>query len=475
MSNIMKICNETMVRFSKMACALLFFVFGKSLYALTWNVARPYSDDSREISMPSFSRERENLIFEKGDKIEIYFFPKKRPYRVEWKISYNMIEVPFMEGRGETCIDRSVKVTLNGEKLSPGFYDLRVKVYMSESQWEDGLSTFGYRIDEIGFTDSFPSDFDDFWKKAKTRLYAEPLDPHEKFICEMDDNEISAYNPEKASRPEDYDPEGKVYSRIRVYKINFNVSGDRFYGWLTLPAGKGPFPGLLIVPGAGIGRRPIPAEQARHGFATLMLEVHPGLDVDMEKYPKIPEYMKYIRQGYPEKITDEYYYRMFLGCAQAVNYLKSRIEIDPGRIAVAGQSQGGMLAVVTAGLCPEVKAAVSCLTGFGYRPFYDHFAKLNSQKSNGIPEMFNPPFSPDDRRQKYLSYYDTMNFARRVKCPVIVLSCLCDRITPVTAVYASFRNLGNPASRIFFSPNTNHDFIIAFEKIAWRWLDEVLK
>ena len=94
MSNIMKICNETMVRFSKMACALLFFVFGKSLYALTWNVERPYSDDSREISMPSFSRERENLIFEKGDKIEIYFFPKKRPYRVEWKISYNMIEVP---------------------------------------------------------------------------------------------------------------------------------------------------------------------------------------------------------------------------------------------------------------------------------------------------------------------------------------------------------------------------------------------
>ncbi|HNS33080.1 MAG TPA: acetylxylan esterase, partial [bacterium] len=124
---------------------------------------------------------------------------------------------------------------------------------------------------------------------------------------------------------------------------------------------------------------------------------------------------------------------------------------------------------------PDVKAAVSCLTGFAYRPFYDKVAEINSMESSGMPEILNPPFSISNRRQKYLSYYDTMNFASRVKCPVIVLACLCDRVTPATTVYASFRSLKNTASKIFFSPNTNHDFIIAFEKIAWRWLEENLK
>ncbi|HNS32783.1 MAG TPA: hypothetical protein PKN36_07405, partial [bacterium] len=307
--------------------------FSRNIFALTWNVARPYSKDSREVNLPSFSRVRHDLIFRKGDIIEIFFYPRKRPFKVEWQLSYNMVKKSFKEGTGETCLDRSVRIVVPSEGLSPGFFDLHVRVYITDAEWEEGFSTFGYRIDEMSLTQTTPPDFQEFWKDAVSELEKEPLNPEIEFICEMNDSEISSYNVNKASRPEDYDPEGKKFDRISVYKINFNAAGQRFYGWLTVPVGKGPFPALLIVPGAGIGRQPIPAEQARHGFVTLMLQVYPGLDVDLEKYPRIPEYMKYNKQGFPEKITDEYYLRMFQGCVQAVNYLKTRTDVNSSRIA----------------------------------------------------------------------------------------------------------------------------------------------
>ena len=451
------------------------FLFCRGLSALTWNVARPYSRDDREITMPSFSRLRDNLVFMEGDKIEIFFFPRKRPARVEWKLSCSMVKASFMEGIGETCLDRSVRVVVPAGELSPGFYDLRVRAYISDEIWEEGSSTFGYRVEEMGITESMQPDFKKFWEDSMSILNEEKLDPKEEFICEMDDEEISLHNIQKASKPEDYDPEGKKAGRIKVHKINFNAAGKRFYGWLTVPEGDGPFPGLLILPGAGISRQPVPAEQARHGFVSLALQVHPGLDVDMEKYPKIPRYRMYHREGYPEDMRDEYFHDVFLGCVQAVNFLKAREDVDPSKIVVAGQSQGGMLSIITAALSPDVRAVVSSLTAFAYWPFREHIAEINSKNLSCLPVGKLPPFFRDNKRQLYLSYYDTMNFAKHVKAPVIILACLCDRVSFIPTVFATYKSLPNPASRIYFSPNTNHDYVIAFEKLAWRWLEEILR
>jgi len=448
------------------------FIFSKCLYSLTWNVSRPYSDDKREILLPSFSRVRQDLIFKKGDEIEIFFFPQKRPMKVEWELTYNMVNKSFLKGTGETCLDRSVRVVVPSEKLLPGFFDLKVKVYVTEQEHVEGLSTFGYRVEDMEFTENMPKDFESFWEEAKDKVKNESLNIIEEFECEMDDAQISKYNLEEASRPEDYDPEGKKYNKIRAYKISFTAGGQRFYGRLSVPIGEGPFPGLLVVPGAGIGKVPIPAEQARHGFVTLMLQIHPNLELNHKSGIKIPEYLKYIVRDYPNEIKDEYLYNVFLGCIGAVNYLKQRKDVDPKKIAVAGQSQGGMLSLITAALSKDVTAVVSTLTAFGYWPFREYVKRVNRTETSGWPKIVKPPFSVYDKRIKYLSYYDTMNFAKYVKCPVMILACLCDRVTPVTTAYCVHKNIAG-SSKIYFSPNTNHDFIISFEKLAWRWLQEM--
>jgi dienelactone hydrolase len=68
-----------------------------------------------------------------------------------------------------------------------------------------------------------------------------------------------------------------------------------------------------------------------------------------------------IRDGVTETLGD--YFR-------AVDYLKSRAEVDVTRIGVAGHSMGGMIALLFAALSPNVKAVVGCVVACAYPWMY---------------------------------------------------------------------------------------------------------
>lgn len=439
---------------------------------MTGSVARPYN---KEVSrMPVFSGVRQDLLFRKGDVIEIFAFPKSRPVNCIWSVSHNMVEFPLMRGKGELAFDHSVRMVIPSGKLAPGFYDLKFSIDITAGQYENGQTTFGYGVDEIKITDSMPADFTEFWQNAKAELDEIPLNTKTTFVRKMTDEEVTRYNLEHANHPGDYDPEGKKCKKIEVYKMHFDSAGGKtIHGWLTMPVGKGPFPGLLALPGAGIVQIPMHVEGARHGYATFSIQIH-GHDVDMKKYPSIRKYNIYGLSGYGKTLTDDYFYNVFLACVQAVRCLGAHSKVDASHLAVAGGSQGGLLALVAAALSPEIKAAVSSLTYYAYFPFRDHITAINKKKSSG-GKRINPPFDPEHKRQRHMSYYDAMNFAAAVKVPVLIGACMSDFPSPVTTVLAVHRKLKHPGSEICFSPNTNHDFVIAFERKAWRWLANRLK
>jgi cephalosporin-C deacetylase-like acetyl esterase len=433
---------------------------------MTCNISRPYSGENVTNTMPSFSRIRKDMIFRKGDRIEIFAFPAGRPVFCAWSLCLNMVGTPFLKGDGEVCMDQSIRIQVPPEKLVPGFYTLNLRVSLSDTRALNGTAGFGYRIDEIKFTESRPADFEAFWSKAKGSLSRIPLNRKETFIREMNDMEISEYNVREASIPEKYDPQGVRAESVKLYKVQFDSAGGmRMHGWLAVPTGKGPFPGILVLPGVGCGKVPAPVEHARHGYVALMLQIH-GLDVDLEKYETPKSYMKCLG-GKPE---DEYYYNVVLGCVQAVNYLSSRTDVDAGRLAVAGGSQGGFLSIATAALCPEIKAAASSLCYYGYWPYRDQPGTVNK---DGLAAGL-PSFNRSDARQNSLSYYDTMNFAPMVKSPAVMCACLCDTPSPPITVYAVFKSLSSRQKEIFWSPGTNHDLMFSFERAAWRFLDEEL-
>jgi len=440
---------------------------------MTCNLARPYDKDNLSRSIPVFSRVRPDLLFQKGDTIEIFAFPRSRPLRCLWSLSHNGVEQPLLARQGEICLDQSVRIVVPEENLSPGFYDLRFTIWSTATDKEDGRTSFGYEIDRITMVDSRPDDFGLFWRKIKEELAGTPLAEEEKFIREMEDEEISLYNRKEASLPEIPDPEGRRYRKIKVYKVSFACPGQRrLYGWLTVPCGEGPFPAMLILPGAGNARLPIPAEHARHGFVSLMLQIH-SQDVDQDSYSSPEGYLAYLKSGFPASPKDDYYYQVISGCLQAVRYLVSRAEVDKNKLAVVGGSQGGYLAIATAALAPEVKACISALCFYAYFPYRDFVAYLNRVKDPGPKEII-PAFDSANPRDRHMGYFDAANLATLVQVPTLMLGCLADIPSPATTVYAVYRRLKGE-KKIIWSAGTNHDLVLAFEQMAWRWLENLFQ
>ena len=466
--NLLRKKRTGIIAFSAIVSILL-CISSSEVNSMTCNISRPYSGENVTNKMPSFSRVRNDMIFRKGDAIEIFAFPAGRPISCTWSLSLNMVSKPLLSGDAETCMDQSVRILVPSEKLVPGFYTLKIHVNLSESKFLDGAAGFGYEIEGIKFTESNPADFESFWSKAKDSLSKIPLNKEEMFIREMNDKEISEYNIKEASIPEKYDPQGVKAETVKLYKVKFDSAGGmRMHGWLAVPAGEGPFPGILVLPGAGCAKVPAPVEHARHGYVALMLQIH-GMDVDQEKYETPKAYLKCLG-GKPE---DEYYYNVILGCVQAINYLSARPDVDTKRLVVAGGSQGGFLSIATAALCPEIKALASAICYHGYWPYRDWAESMKKENSNGSDTAI-PPFSRTDPRQNSLSYFDAMNFASMVKIPVIMDACLCDGPSPAVTVYAVFKSLDSKRKTIMWSPGTDHDIMFSFERLAWKFLDDEL-
>jgi len=236
----------------------------------------------------------------------------------------------------------------------------------------EGLCTIGWRIEQMKIRDTRPADFAAFWNQRKAELAKIPLKPQEGTFKTFKGKEIDSYNLASAALPGDYDPLGHKTDQVESAKVSFSsVQGNRVYGWLAKPAGKGPFPAMLVLPGAGFAARPMPLEHARHGYVALDIQVH-GQDVDQKEYPPIPGH----NDNHVYQPVEAYYYsRVYLNALQAVSYLASRPDVDPKRIVVVGGSQGGRLSVVAAALDHRIRRRRA-----GHRP----------QRQPGLPAMGNP-------------------------------------------------------------------------------------
>ncbi|MDR1145768.1 MAG: acetylxylan esterase, partial [Verrucomicrobiales bacterium] len=282
--------------------------------------------------------------------------------------------------------------------------------------------------------------------------------------------QIDAYNLAAAAIPADYDPAGHKTATVESAKVAFNGAlGARVHGWLAKPPGPGPFPAMLVLPGGGINARPRPLEHARHGYLALDIQAH-GLDVDLEKYPTLPGY--YDGQIY-DPPRDFYFHRIYLNSLQAVNYLLSRPDVDPKRLVIVGGSQGGRTAIVVGALDHRVAAIVPAIPHHGYVPYTAWATASNKAKTDGTDRATPPP--PADPAQRCLAYYDNLNFAPAVRCPVFMNVGLVDGASPATCVYATFQQLGSANKTLVPLAGLAHDWSAEFDRRAWRWLEDTLR
>ncbi|MFI5693293.1 acetylxylan esterase [Kribbella sp. NPDC051586] len=132
------------------------------------------------------------------------------------------------------------------------------------------------------------------------------------------------------------------------YTLRITSTGPyRVYGNLSIPAGDGPFPALLITPRYGsVNNIPHPNDRSRYVVLSLM---HRGQRLADEGFAAAYPGLLTMRIDDPAT----YIYRgIAADCLRAAEFLRGLAEVDPERVAVSGDD----LAVLTAARRPGFNA-----------------------------------------------------------------------------------------------------------------------
>lgn len=419
-----------------------------------------------------YSKQSEDLLFSEEKEIVIECRAGTRNVGLSWTLARNAFKQPFLTGDAEALPGNRFIIRFPTEKLKPGFYDIRVTLDAGDGKPIPGVCTIGYQADKMPITLDRPADFKAFWDKGKQALAQIPVDAQLEPFQTFTGKEIDAYNLASAGLPGDYDPKGHRTESVESAKISFaGLGGIRVHGWLAKPVGKGPFPAMLVVPGAGFAARPRPLEHARHGYVAMDIQIH-GQEVDLPEYPKLPGYYADFVWEPPDAY---YYYHVYLNCIQAINYLASRPDVDKSKIVIVGGSQGGRLSVCIAGLDSRIVASVPAIAHNANLPYLKWAEECNKAKpaSDGM-DLDAPPALPDTPEGRALGYYDDISFAPDIHCPVLMNAGLVDPVSPPFGTFAIYQLLGTKDKQMMALPGQGHDWSSEFDRRAWRWLDEKL-
>lgn len=261
-------------------------------------------------------------------------------------------------------------------------------------------------------------DFDEFWKATLEKGRAVPLR-----------TEITPYE-----YPSDF---------VKVYQIAYNGFDEtRIHGWLIVPEfiKREKYPCIIHYHGFN-GSRGRPADFMHWitmGAAVISVDCREQLgDTGNAAVYSSGTTQSVVCKGVLDK--EEYYFRsVYVDCLKAIDFACTLDCIDETRIIIEGGSQGGALGM-----------AVCSLDQRPYAMMVDVPSNSNIEKR---VEGANGSFSavtdylkrfPDrvDRVFETLSYFDTMNMAERIQCPVLASVALKDNVCPAKMYFASYNRI----------------------------------
>jgi cephalosporin-C deacetylase-like acetyl esterase len=315
-----------------------------------------------------------------------------------------------------------------GTMTAPGFLRCIVTTKVAGHHYR-GLATAAFSPEQIKPTQVEPADFDAFWAAGRAELGKVPVDARMTLMPEA------------------------CTSTVDVYHVSFRTVGPawspvhaRIYGILCEPRAPGHYPAVLKVPGAGVRPYSGDPELAAKGAIVLEIGIH-GIPVNMAK-EVYDELGAGALNGYWLFNFDDrehyYYRRVYLSCIRADDFLTSRPNWDGKNLVVMGASQGGQLTIVTAALDPRVTGLSAT-----HPAFCDVSAELHG-RAGGWPHPFKddedgkPSAQATSAKIATATYYDTVNFAKRLKVPGYYNWGYNDETCPPTAAYAAYNMITAP-------------------------------
>lgn len=413
----------------------------------------PYRSDLLWVTEP----DHPDWIYRTGEKAKIKISLFK------YGIPQDGITVRYETGSELMPSDKTGSIVLKNGKAEinigtldkPGFRDCIFSVMISGRKYSHHVKV-GFSPDKIKPYTEMPDGFMDFWKNNIKEASEFPL----------------KYTKEKA---EEYCTE-----KIDCYliKLQLNNRGQAVYGYLFYPknAKPGSCPVVLSPPGAGIKTIKEPLRHkyyAEEGFIRLEFEIH-GLNPTMseEQFKEISNAFNgkengYLTNGLDNK--DNYYMkRVYLSCLRCIDLLTSLPEWDGKNVIVQGGSQGGALAMITAGLDKRVTACVV------NHPALSDMAGYMAGRAGGYPHFFRTKGMDTKEKLETMSYYDVVNFARLIKADTFMTWGFNDNTCPPTTSYAVYNTL-ECSKEALITPINEHWTSEETERGHLEWIKKHLK
>ena len=408
----------------------------------------PYRSDYLWVTVPDHA----DWIYKTGEKatVRVQFFKYGIPR--DGVVEYTLADDRLADDKSGTATLKGGACTIDmGTRRTPGFRDLRLSLTLDGKTYKHHIKV-GFSPEKIVPYTQEPADFSAFWQQTLDEAAGTPLSyTRERY-------------PELCSDKVDCD----------IVKIQVNAR-QCIYAYLFMPVGakKGAHPAVFCPPGAGIKtiKNPKPF-YAENGFIRLELEIH-GLDprISDETFAEITAAFNSSTNGYLENGIDSrerYYMRhVYVGLVKAVDLLSSLPEWDGKIIAVQGGSQGGGLALVAAGLDKRITQCV-----VNHPALADMAAYAEAGRTGGYPHMSREILTPEHVRT--LSYFDAVNFARHISCPVRMTWGYNDDVCTPTTSYAVWNTLTCPKEAVI-TPVNEHWTSADTEQGHMEWILQHLK
>ncbi|HEX3359203.1 MAG TPA: acetylxylan esterase [Tepidisphaeraceae bacterium] len=421
---------------ARLFCLLGVSFFGTSaVWAQQWVVTPSHADG----------------IYKVGEPIE---------WSVQWKGDGAPASVNYDIKKGDLNEIANGSVTLsNGagkieSKLDqPGTLFLEVKSKAADGKDLRGLGGAVAAPGEIKPAAKRPDDFDAFWASKIDELQAVPPDP-----------KLESVDSGKA---------GVQYWHITMN----NIRGTHIQGQLARPEKGDKFPALLIVQWAGVYglQKPWVTDRASDGWLVLNIEPH-DLPIDKPEAFYKEQFDGPLKNYWAIGNDDReksYFLRMYLSCYRAAEYLAQRPDWDGKVLVVNGGSQGGLQALMVAGIELKITACTAIV------PAGCDMRGPEAGCQPGWPQWYFKTDGKDaDKVHRASEYYDVANFVSRIKCPVLVGLGLIDEICPPEATLATMSQITAPKEIIILPygdhPNTNNSHE-PYTKRCWNaWLPDLV-
>lgn len=415
--------------------------FLMALVACTALLAFAQRTDQKDYVSVRFAPSHADWIYAVGEEVVIdvtpicHYMPlAKTDLSYTWGPELRPVEVQKTISSGKTG---TVSLRLSGLK-EPGFKTLTVSLEYEGKTYTNYIN-LAFAPDRIQPTTRLPKDFRQFWDNTIAKARELPLEP------------VFTPMPHLATPYCD------------VYEVRFQnfAKGQYMYGTLCVPKGVNPtdtvatrrYPAVIEWPGAGV--KPHPGTTnffPERGVITLEMGIN-GIPVNLPQqvYTDLRANALHDYNTIHQDDRDQYYYRkVYAGTVKAVDLLCSMACVDADRIGCFGGSQGGALSLVNAALDPRIKVAAAAYPALAELAGYYH------GRVGGWPRFFHDRPQVDAKRtvqradaldalveQKVLAgeYYDVVNFARQIQCPVWMQIGYNDQVCCPTSTYSVYNTL----------------------------------